>query len=158
MPKGVYERKLLDPRIRFWSQVETGDVTECWLWRASLSSGYGAFWDGEVVVRAHVYSWELVNGPVPDGLCVLHTCDVRKCVNPTHLYAGTYQDNSDDAYARNRMPVGEDVGNSKLTAAAVREIRQRSKHETQAKLARIYGVAPATISEVVNHKTWKHVK
>jgi hypothetical protein len=39
--------------------------------------------------------------PIKPGLLALHTCDFRRCINPDHLYEGSYSDNSRDAYERN---------------------------------------------------------
>jgi hypothetical protein len=87
---------------RFWAKV---DKTEnCWLWTASRQSfGYGTFMltKGKFA-RAHRFSWELHNGPIPEGLFVLHHCDVPWCVNPDHLYLGTNRDNARDRKERGR--------------------------------------------------------
>lgn len=77
---------------RFWEKVERSDT--CWLWTAALSpSGYGAFQTGERVVRAHRFAYELVVGPIPDGLQIDHLCRVRRCVNPEHLEPVTQAEN-----------------------------------------------------------------
>lgn len=77
-------------RVRsFWLKVnKDGPVPEynpalgqCWLWTASETAGYGQFWPG----LAHVFSWMLENGPIPDGLELDHLCRVRRCVRPSHL-------------------------------------------------------------------------
>lgn len=77
---------------RFWRKVEKTDT--CWLWRASLShNGYGAFqYDGRPR-PAHRYSYELLVGPIPEGLEIDHLCRVRHCVNPDHLEAVTHLEN-----------------------------------------------------------------
>lgn len=41
-------------------------------------------------------SWALEQGPIPDGKWVLHRCDNRRCVRPSHLFLGSSQDNVDD--------------------------------------------------------------
>lgn len=50
----------------------------------------------------HTAAYEAIHGPVPDGLCVLHKCDVRLCVNPAHLYLGDKKQNMKDAMSRGR--------------------------------------------------------
>jgi hypothetical protein len=99
------ERKSLVDR--FWAFVDKRP-DGCWLWTGALfRDGYGAFRVPRGNVRAHRLSWALANRtPVPSGLVIRHTCDVKKCVNPAHLASGTPQDNSDDAVARKRLRTG----------------------------------------------------
>jgi hypothetical protein len=83
----------VSPVDRFWSYVDkTG---ECWLWTGSLHNlGYPNRFlvDGERIYP-HRYSYELVHGPIPDGLTIDHLCRVRHCVNPEHLEAVTHREN-----------------------------------------------------------------
>lgn len=66
---------------RFWAKVQISD--RCWLWLAGLTpAGYGKFWlDGETVL-AHRVAYELIKGPIPDGLTLDHVCRIRRCVRP----------------------------------------------------------------------------
>ena len=83
---------------RFWSKVDRSG--KCWLWTASRnSSGYGKF-DGE---GAHRVAWRLAYGVIPYGACVLHRCDMPRCVNPAHLWLGTQADNVADMVAKGRQ-------------------------------------------------------
>jgi hypothetical protein len=77
--------------------------TGCWLWeRAVKGEGYGHKWYDGKLQSAHRISWQIHRGPIPDGLWVLHRCDVMLCVNPDHLFLGTHQDNVDDKHRKGR--------------------------------------------------------
>ena len=89
---------------RFWAKVDKESPNGCWEWTAGLNgAGYGQFtmWPASPV-RAHRFSWELRHGPIPDGLCALHRCDNRPCVNPDHLFLGTRGDNIRDCFSKGR--------------------------------------------------------
>lgn len=155
------------PEDRFWEKVnKEGPMhprlgTRCWVWTASLNrGGYGQLGVDYKVVRAHQFSWELHNGPIPDGeghhgVCVLHKCDNRACVRPSHLYLGDHQDNMEDAARRGRMNGGN--GSHKLSFEIAQEIRRRYRSEpiSQERLGREYGVSGATVWAIVHNKTYK---
>ena len=88
---------------RFEDKYSLEEISGCWLWTASLDNhGYGQFCFNRKPVKAHRVSWELHRGPIPKGLCVLHKCDVRTCINPAHLFVGTRADNVADMIAKGR--------------------------------------------------------
>mgnify|MGYP001558340830 CR=1 FL=1 len=98
---------LADSIRDFWSHV--GRWGECWPY--STAYAYGTVrWRGHQRA-AHRVAWELTYGPIPEGLLVLHRCDNRPCVNPAHLFLGTYRDNTRDYYEKARTgthhPFGE---------------------------------------------------
>lgn len=77
---------------RFFAKVDRGDG--CWLWLACRQrDGYGSFRAGDSSALAHVFSWELLNGPVPQGLELDHLCRNRRCVRPDHLEPVTHAEN-----------------------------------------------------------------
>jgi len=95
--------KNLADRLRFESKYVKDEKTECWEWIAGkFDSGYGAFQDEGKLVGAHRASYALYTTHIPEDLCVLHRCDNRSCVNPSHLFLGTRKDNHDDMVSKGR--------------------------------------------------------
>lgn len=92
--------------VRFWRFVVRGTTDDdCWGWvGATQHPGYGRIGvgGGGNVGFAHRVSWELHNGPTPNGLFVLHRCDNPPCTNPRHLFLGTQQENLKDMTAKGR--------------------------------------------------------
>lgn len=83
---------------RFWKYVNIGDADDCWLWTGGINpNGYGYFNirdNGAVTTRpAHRFMYEVIYGPIRDGLEIDHLCRVRACVNIGHLEAVTHAEN-----------------------------------------------------------------
>jgi len=83
----------------------------CWLWTGTITrKGYGMFWPDAGGVPAHRFAYELLVGPIPDGLQLDHLCRVRHCVNPAHLEPVTSKENQVrspfDPAARTHCPHG----------------------------------------------------
>lgn len=142
----------------FLSRVDIKGERDCWLWKGcTYNCGYGSFlWRGKMRAASRV-SWEIAHGKeVPEGLDILHTCDVRLCVNPAHLWAGTHQENMLDMHRKGRAPLVS------LKPDQVREIRKRLAAEPvkgiQTRLAREYGVNTGTISQIARGRTYRHVE
>jgi hypothetical protein len=105
--------------------------------------------------KAHRVAWEVVNGPIPAGMFVLHRCDTPGCINSDHLFLGGHQENRDDCAAKGRHTYGEKHPLAKLTKGDVLAIR--ASPAKQADLARQYCVSEQLISLIIKRKTWKHI-
>lgn len=138
----------------------------CWLWLGFVHprTGYGQFSAGRrTQTLAHRQSWKMHRGQIPEGYCVCHKCDVRTCVNPDHLWLGTYADNMRDAAQKGRMNwkaehcrdlrKGSQHPAAKLTESQVRDIRSSSTAGVEA--ARAHGVSPVTVSRIRRGLTWR---
>jgi hypothetical protein len=138
---------------RFWSKVTlTARARECWLWLASTTNaGYGKIGIGHnKFVDAHRTAFELVKGNIPKNKIVLHTCDVRRCVNPGHLKLGTYKENTQDMFKKGRAK------KYKLDADKVIKIRRLYNQGVSAeKLANVFEVHRSTIFKLLRNETWK---
>lgn len=138
----------------FWRNVDkNGSDGGCWVWRGlRYPTQYGRF---KKQGGAHRLAYELERGPVPTGYVVCHKCDNRSCVNPEHLFVGTYADNIRDASAKGRTSVGERSPRARLTWQIVRNMRARyAAGETAPTLAKEYGVLPSSVWRIVRGDGW----
>jgi hypothetical protein len=142
---------VVSPRTveKFWSRVDkTGD---CWLWLGCLDpqTKYGRVNDGRKVHNTHKFAWVVSFGEVPNGLHVLHTCDVRHCVRPEHLYLGTNLDNIKDMVARDRQTVQSSL--TREDAEKMRKLYQPGERGglSQRALARMFGVNQTTVGKIL---------
>jgi hypothetical protein len=141
----------------------------CWLWVGTLFSktGYGSFrHDRKRAMGAHRAAWLIYQGEIPPSIQVCHHCDNRLCVNPSHLFLGTAKDNMADASRKGRMNWKSDAPPRALRrgedhhATPLKEndvIVIRESELSGSALARIYGVAPISISRIRRRLTWRHV-
>lgn len=152
---------------RFWSKVLITDG--CWLWVGRRNpAGYGFFRIREKPVAAHRLSYMYFNGPILKtsnvfDTCVCHTCDVKNCVRPSHLFLGTQRENVHDMMRKGRRVApprraGVDNPQAKLTASDVILMRLLSDFGVpQKKLGEMFGVAQSVAGDVVLRRSWRHV-
>jgi hypothetical protein len=163
------------PETRFLRLVNK--TSTCWLWKGTKSpSGYGCFSFNVKRVRAHRWSYEHFIGPIPAEMVVCHSCDVRNCVNPEHLWIGTRTDNHRDMCRKRRHAGhvrgrgsksidelknyrrGSNHGRSRITEDDVLAIRDKlEKGSTLTSLAKSYGIHITSIFLIKHRKTWSHI-
>lgn len=150
--------KYASPRDRLIRQVVV-DHRGCWIYQGKKEgrkgARYGCIMVGGKHVKAHRLSYSIHVGPIPEGKCVCHRCDVPLCVNPDHLFIGTQLENLSDMDSKRRRAVGVRNGVSKLDDETVLTIRN-SESSTRT-LAHQLGVSQRTINYVRKGFTWQHV-
>lgn len=143
---------------RFWAKVEKTDFHWHWIGAKNDRTPHGLIYRGEDApkgfprnIKAHVASWILNVGPVPEGKRVLHCCPGKhlgSCVSPMHLYIGTDRNNRLDGTLQGTQAI--------LTPEQVHEIKSRYANGgiTQTALAREFGVQQPAIWKILNNLTW----
>ena len=93
------------------------------------------------------------NGPIPEGMCVLHKCDNRICINPEHLFLGTYQDNHDDMHRKGRANHRHAAILTEEQVWQIRALLQKGFH-TQEEIGVLFGVSRSAILNISNRSNW----
>ena len=142
---------------RFWNRVFKTE--SCWEWMGHTNlKKQGQIRVGDKTRSVHRLSWEIHCGAIPEGLHVLHKCDVPWCVNPEHLYVGTNLQNIQDKVERSRCrkQCGSINGGSKLSDGQVKIIRAayNSGEANQMVLSARFGVSQGQISKILSRKRW----
>lgn len=143
---------------RLESKIQRVPFSGCWIWTAGTRrGGYGQFSFSGELISAHRAAYLMFRGPIAEGQLVCHRCDVRSCINPDHLFLGSYQDNNRDAIRKGRgnRTYGERASKAKLKEAQVIEIR--ASNLSQQKLGKRYGVSASTISQIKCGRSWRHL-
>lgn len=153
MPKAdIAESEIENIRSRL--SAKTMEVGDCELWTGRTHKGYGEIIINREIWRVHRLTWTIENGPIPEGLGVLHECDNRACRKLSHLFLGDALANNIDRDLKGRGSAGkrERHGHAKLTETAVAEIR--ASREPARLVAPRFGVTIETIRRVRRGEAW----
>ena len=147
--------KYCSNRCKLYSKVDKmpghGPKGDCWVFTgAKHKFGYGMINKSDNkdsdITTAHAYSWELENGPVPDGQFVLHECDYPSCVRPDHLFLGTQKENVEDMWTKGR------ANRERFIEDEVRLILKELG--TDKEIAERYGCSEYRIWSIRTGRTW----
>jgi hypothetical protein len=142
-------RKVAYDRAYFLDRSVPEPNSGCWLWLGSVNAnGYGKI-GGKL---AHRMAWAAHNGPVPDGLNVLHSCDVRCCINPAHLFLGTQPENVADCIAKDRHAYGQRSGRARITPDIAHAIY--SADGAYSAVAAEFRTTAKTVEAIKRGETW----
>jgi hypothetical protein len=161
----VYVRKPVSERL--FSKCQKDERTGCLVCSAARDRlGYCRIYipgnRPKKMQLAHRVAWELVHGPVPDGLCVLHNCpagDNPSCVNVEHLFLGTMRDNTQDMIAKGRHKYvtrrGEEHGRARFTAEQILSMFRDQRANKV--IAAEHKTAPGVVARIKRGASWASV-
>jgi hypothetical protein len=145
---------VLEERFLARTPISTEDA--CWRWTGLHDAdGYGTLHYEGRMHGAHRIAYALYRGEIPKGIVVRHKCDVRDCVNPSHLELGTQIDNIMDMVKRGRhKPMsGENNGNFKVTDDQLVQIQElKARGMSNVAIGKVIGVCNQTISKILRGK------
>jgi len=137
-----------------WKKIDIKSDNDCWEWVGYVENcGYGRMCFDYRNHLVHRVVYELIYGPIPEGMLICHHCDNKKCCNPKHLFLGTQGDNMRDMWKKYR----EGNGLRKLTTNHVVEIRKLylTGKYYQWELGEMFGVDQSNICDIINNKIWR---
>ena len=139
------------------------DERGCWICTSHSPAGYRypKVGRGARKYSVHRYVYELLVKPIEEGMNLCHRCDNTLCINPSHMFEGTQQDNMEDMVSKGRHGgcVGELHPSVRLRESDVLQVRAWYPllSVSQNELARLFGVSRSCIKQVVQGRTWRHV-
>lgn len=155
-------------KILFCLKYTTNGKRRCWIWTGSHGGRdkramftYRPSYKRDVTEAAGRVQWRITYGwySVPPGLCVLHSCDNKSCVNPSHLFLGMHDDNNKDRAKKGRSADSSGIknGHAKLTVHDVRSIRNLYPEHSMRMIATWYGIHVTQVHNIIRRKQWASV-
>lgn len=125
----------------------------CWLWQGTKDAhdGYGYLTIKGKKYKTHILMWKETHGPIPEGLYVVHNCpggDKKPCINPQHLYLGSFSENIKDAYRKKQRS----RATLRIPDEEIPTIKRLATSLTQKEIATMYNVHPSHICKILQEK------
>lgn len=137
-----------DPKVDNILYIED-PTTGCWNWQGKVDE-YGYARRGNDLV--HRKMWEALNGPIPCGMSLLHSCDNKKCIRPIHMFVGTHQNNMDDMANKGRRVTEQ----QKLTKFDVNKIREEHSAGKLIKVLAVeYSISYRHMRRIIKGLRWR---
>lgn len=133
---------------KFQSQIDKNGPNGCWLWMGSMYvTGYGRVrFNSYNAMTAHKFSWMIeYKSAIPGDLCCLHSCDIRRCVNPKHIFLGTRKHNMADCLLKDRK-------NKKKLAERFRIVEDVINGLSRIAAAKKHNIGTTTLHSYLNSK------
>jgi hypothetical protein len=156
------------PSMRRWEDINRRikeniiiNENNCWIWQKSkYKNGYARISFMGKYHLLHRLSYVLYKGNIEPKNVVCHSCDVRNCVNPDHLWTGTYKENSQDMVKKGRIKnqFGEKNSRHRMTNEKIIEFKKlRENGYSLKKLAKLYNIGYGTAQAISSGRTWNKV-
>lgn len=145
---------------RLWRHSMPVPECGCWIWLSSTNKRYGQLNLRKSIVSAHRLSWQVFRGEIPEGMHVLHRCDVRECINPDHLYLGSDLENARDRVAHGTQNVPPRMLGSNHPMALIDEVTAieiKNAVGTHTAISKRFGVSRSTVGHIKTGRQWSHV-
>lgn len=146
---------LLDSLAAKLAARQSPQPNGCILYTGQNNGTYGQIGYRLETHLAHRAAYMVHKGPIPEGACVCHGCDTPLCINPDHLWLGSYSDNVQDMYAKRRA---NHAKKTKLTETQVREVRAARAAQVSAEtIAASYGISRSYVYDIFRGRARSHV-
>lgn len=154
-----------DPSYNIWTVMRLlknshDEPSGCRIWDGQLNKkgGYGRIGYMGKGWRAHRLAYLLLQGPIPDGMELLHSCDNPRCINPAHLRPGTHAENIAEAYQKGRKTFPQGPGHPRFSFSREQAMEIINSTESAGSISRRIGVSVSSICRLRKGDTWKSLQ